>query len=79
MSTMPAAAAVAVTASDVTNISSGPARALFVGTGGNVALVVSPTGSAVLFKNVPSGSVLPVSALRVNATNTTAADIVALY
>ena len=42
MSSMPAAAAVVVTLSDVTNISSGPARALFVGTGGTLAVGNSP-------------------------------------
>lgn len=53
-------------------------RALFVGTGGDVA-AVSADDDVVTFKNVPSGSVLPIRVKRVNSANTTAADFVALY
>ena len=54
------------------------AESLYVGTSGNVS-VVGIQGTTVLFKNVPSGTVLSIKAITVNATGTTAADIVALY
>jgi hypothetical protein len=68
----------AVTPSDSANITPPNPRALFVGTAGNVA-VVNKDGVATTFKNVASGQVLDVQAVRVNSTNTTASDIVALY
>lgn len=75
----PAVNAVAVTPSDSVNLDD-PARALFIGTGGNVVVIPAGSGaSAVTFNNVQDGSILSVSAARVNATNTTASNIVALY
>lgn len=67
-----------ITASDATDIPGGPCEAMWVGTGGDV-VVVGAQGSVVTFKNVPSGFMLLVKAKRVNATNTTATDLVALY
>lgn len=71
----------AVTPSDSTDLARYP-RALFIGTGGNVAL--TPVGqqgadASVVFKNLAAGTVLPVGCRRVWSTGTTAADIVALY
>ena len=77
MSAYPAAGAIVVTPQDSTDLSTF-ARYLFIGTTGNVNVVVSRGGSPVLFKNVPSGTTLPVQAYQVWATNTTATDIVAL-
>lgn len=54
------------------------ARALFVGTGGNVE-VYNAEGEAIVFKNVPDGTFLPVNTARVLARNTTASDIVAIH
>ena len=54
-------------------------KALFVGTGGNIALRAVDATADVLFKNLPSGSILPVRAQYVRTTNTTAADIVAIF
>ena len=68
----------AVTKSDTTNIPDGPCDALWVGVGGDVA-ILPPSGAAVTFKNVPSGFLLLAQAKRVNSTYTTATDIVALY
>lgn len=76
--TAPSGRHVAVTPSDSTNFTAGPCRALYVGTGGNV-VVVGVDGTATTFVSVPSGSILPVAAERVNATDTTATSIVALY
>jgi len=58
---------------DLTNVS----RALWVGTGGDV-VVTMQGGDTVTFANVPDGSLLPIAVSRVKATNTTAADMVAL-
>ena len=76
----PASAAKAVTTSDTVDLPLGECRALYVGTGGDVTLQVSGNPREdVLFSNVPSGFVLPVEAIRVKATGTTATGIVALY
>lgn len=74
----PATRAFDVTASDTVDFSQGLSRALYVGTGGDVA-VVMVSGNAVVFRNVQAGSVLPVQAKRVNATGTTASNILGLY
>ena len=73
----PAVSAVAVTPSDSVNLAS-VARGLYIGTAGNVAAVM-PDGDVILFQNAPAGGILPVRVARVNATNTTASNIVALY
>jgi hypothetical protein len=52
---------------------------LFVGGAGDVSAILAKEISAVIFKNVPAGAVLPVSVKRVEATLTTATDIVGLY
>lgn len=58
-------------------------RAIYVGTAGDLAVVMAGLGigatTAITFKNVPAGSILPIRCTRINTTNTTAADIVALY
>lgn len=53
------------------------ATALYVGTGGDVA-VVTEANSTVTFANVPDGSVLPVRVKQVLSTGTTASDILGL-
>jgi hypothetical protein len=70
---------VAVSPSDSVDLTQIP-KAIYVGTGGNIAMVLASDsgGSAVTFKNVQSGAVLPVRPIRVYNTNTTATDIVAL-
>lgn len=72
-----ATSAVAITPHD-TNDLTDITRGLFVGTGGNVSLILADDSVAVLFKNVPAGVVLPLRVKRVRATNTTATDLVAL-
>lgn len=67
----------AVTPSDTVAISPPNPRYLWIGGAGNIA-VVSKSGSVVTFA-VLAGTKLDVQALRVNATNTTATGIVALY
>ena len=67
-----------VTKSDATNFTNGVCRGIFVGGAGAVA-VVDVDGTAVTFTGVVAGSILPVQAVRVNSTNTTATNMVALF
>lgn len=67
----------AVTPSDSVALPNGVCGALFVGGAGNVA-AVRPDGTAVTFAAV-AGAILPICAMRVNSTNTTATGIIALY
>lgn len=71
----PARLAVAVTPSDVTNLSN-PTRALYIGGTGNLSVEMYGGGTAV-FSSVPVG-ILPIQVTRVNSTNTTATNILAL-
>lgn len=64
--------------SDTTEFATGECRALFVGVGGDVVAIDGPSGAAVTFKNVPSGSILPIQTSRLT-TATTATSIVALH
>ena len=73
----PATRVVAVAPHDSNALADIP-KALFVGTGGAVTLRAT-AGGDVVFKNLASGSILPVRAQYVRATGTTAADILALY
>lgn len=67
----------AVTLSDTTEVN---CKAIYVGTGGSVYLAPSVGATAVAFLNVPSGTILPVELKKgtINATNTSAANLVAL-
>jgi len=71
--------AVAVYATDATATVFNPGR-IYVGQGGTVVLAVADTtdSTTVTFPNVPTGTVIPVLAQRVNATGTTATGFVAL-
>jgi len=67
----------AVTPSDTISIKNGPARALYIGGEGNL-VAINENGVAVSFAGLAAGTVLPITTTRVNATNTTATNIVAL-
>jgi hypothetical protein len=56
-----------------------PPRALWIGVGGDVKVHLVGSSAAVVYKNVPSGSILPVRAQYVWSTGTTATNIVAMY
>lgn len=75
--------AIAVTPHNSTNIKSRwPARALYVGGAGNITAVFAKNKTeeyAVLFTAVPVGTILPINCIRVNATGTSATQIVALF
>lgn len=74
----PATSAVAIAPSDSTAIPDIP-KALYIGTGGNLTLRGVKDTSDSVWKNVPSGAILPIRAQFVRATGTTATDILALY
>lgn len=77
--TAPIRTAVEITPSDSADLATTPTRAIFVGVGGDVTVDMATTGTAVTFKNVPSGTLLPIQVNRIDATGTDATDIVALY
>ncbi|MEI9850621.1 MAG: hypothetical protein WDN24_06900 [Sphingomonas sp.] len=74
----PATRALAVTPHDTNALGDIP-KALFVGTGGNVTMRGVGGSADQLWKNIPSGSILPFRVKYVRATGTTAADLLALY
>ncbi len=76
----PARDAYAVTPNDSADLPQGLCSALYIGVAGNVSAYTGTSGStAVVFKGLAAGSILPVQVRRVLATATTATDIVALY
>lgn len=54
-------------------------RAIYVGTGGNLAVQMAGGGGAVTFRTLPAGALLPIRVTRVLATGTTASDLIGLY
>lgn len=73
----PATRAVAVTASDSTDLTG--TRGLYVGGAGNVAVrCIHSPDTTVTLNSVPAGSIIPIQVTRVMAA-TTATNIVALY
>ena len=74
--TMPATHAEAVTPSDTTDLGM-VSRALYVGSAGNVAVVMADGSTATLVA-VGGGTLLPIRVSRVKATGTTAGSMVAL-
>ena len=66
----------AITPSDTTDLTM-PTRAVYVGTAGNIT-AVDLTGTAVVFSSVPAGAILPIRASRINATGTSASNLVSL-
>jgi len=69
--------AVAVTTSDSVNLS--PAMTIYVGTGGDVTVLPVGSATAVLYKNVPSGGIIPCKVIRINNTGTNASDFIGHY
>lgn len=72
----PAIYAASITPSDTVNMSF-TTRGIYVGGIGD-AVIVMQDDTEITFKNLASGTILPVRAIRVNATNTTATHLVAL-
>ena len=74
--TVSAHSALAVTPSDSTILPC--TRALYVGTTGNISVVMADDENTVTFLNVPVG-ILPIQVVMVLSTNTTASNIIALW
>ena len=72
----PASSGFTITPSDVTNFTR-TTRGIYVGGAGNV-VVVWPDSTTTTFPSVPAGVILPVRAIRVNSTSTTATNLVGL-
>lgn len=66
----------AITTSDTVNFNF-IVRAIYVGVTGNV-VIVRPDGTPITFTAVPAGAILPVNAIRVNTTNTTASSMIGM-
>ena len=64
-----------VVPSDTTRLAIGQ---LFVGVGGDIAVLAKDASSPETFKNVSDGSFLPINVVAVYSTNTTATDIIIL-
>ena len=67
-----------VTPSDTVNLSQ-PCRKIYVGVGGDIALVMAGNAAVVTLVGVVTGTMLEVAAIRVNATNTDATTMVAFF
>ncbi|MBY3129433.1 spike base protein, RCAP_Rcc01079 family [Rhizobium laguerreae] len=72
----PASRAAVVTPNDSAIVG---ARALYIGTAGDVAIAPRRDMDPVIFRHVPAGTILPVHAALVVLTGTTASNIVALF
>lgn len=55
------------------------AKALYVGTGGSIVMRGIDDATDQLWKNIPSGALIPFRVAAIRATGTTAADMLALY
>ena len=75
---MPAVNSASVSPSDSSPLQS-VARAIYVGTTGNLAVQLLGDTAPTTFYNVQAGTLLPIRAAYVFNTNTTASNIVALW
>lgn len=75
--TAPARSGAAIVPSNSTDLTTLP-RAIYVGQTGDISLRL-PEGGSILLTNVQSGSFLPIRAIGVNATGTTAGSLLALW
>ena len=73
----PANGGEAVTPHASTNLAQ-VSRGIYVGGAGDVAAVMA-SGAVLVFSAVPAGTLLPIRAVRINAVNTTATLMLALY
>lgn len=67
-----------ITKSDTTTYNP-PLRALYIGGTGNVSVDTAGGQPGVLFSALPVGAIIPVTAVKVNSTNTTATLIVGMW
>lgn len=66
----------AITPNDAADLSE-VARAIYVGTAGDITVILA-SDSELEFKNVSSGTILPIQTKAVKTTGTTATDIIGL-
>ena len=52
---------------------------IYVGGAGNLKVIPAIGGSAVIFKNLPAGTILPVKVVQVLSTATTCSSIIGMY
>ncbi len=76
LNTRPATKLRAISASDETEVN---CRALYVGSGGNVAIIAADDDEATVLPAIGGGQVLPISCKKVMSTGTTASGFVALF
>lgn len=55
-----------------------PTACVFVGVGGDIVVDAEDSGTQITFKNLPSGSFVPVACSKVYQSGTTATDLVAI-
>ncbi|MFK7941611.1 MAG: hypothetical protein AB8B85_01660 [Paracoccaceae bacterium] len=67
-----------ITPNDSADLSPLP-RALYIGGAGNVSVDTFGGTESLVFVGAQAGSIIPMAVRRVNATGTTATDIVAMY
>lgn len=73
----PAVAGFLIVPSDTQGLPFVP-RAIYIGVSGNLALMTF-MGDVLIFTGVVAGSVLPIRAIKVFSTNTTAGNLIGLY
>ncbi len=76
--TVPGRSAAVVTPSDST-VFDLPTRGIYVGVGGNLSVEMEDVGSAIIFVGVQTGALLPLSVTGINATGTTATNILRVW
>lgn len=54
-------------------------RAIYIGTGGDLVCIAAKNGQTATYKNLPSGTLLPVRPSRILATGTSASDLVGMW
>jgi hypothetical protein len=75
----PASGAAAVVPTDGTTLPGGVTRFLYVGGTGDISVLFAGDVTPVTLKAVPVGTMLAARIAQVNATGTTATNLVALY
>jgi len=73
-----AADAATVTPTDDVELDPIP-RALWVGTAGNLTVILKNMSTTIAFNNIQAGTMIELEAKEVRATGTTASDIVAVW
>lgn len=73
---LPASDGIAITPVD--SPLSKPLRAFYVGVTGNVR-IITPQGTTLTWVAVPAGKIIPMGAIQVSATGTTATSIIGIY